>query len=594
MNTITRSTFLKQTAKAATLVSIAGFSSWQLEAAPEKKRKFEVRNAFLQRLIKANDSQAEKLLATDVNELKFSRKIGSDFAVLCAAYCSPESKYFHNTEVVATLEKQVSFLTGFQTADGTVNIANLESPPDTAFLLESLTAGAFLLIKDGSAALATVNSSIKSFLLRAGEALITGGVHTPNHRWVVCAALARFNVLYPNKKYLARIDDWLGEGIFNDSDGHYPERSINYSYVEDNSMITMARLLNKPALLAPVRKNLEMLWYYMDPNGDMVTNDSRRQDQYMNKRMVDFYLHYRYMAIHDNSAKFAGITSVIEGMDDFESRIINNTLYLVLENEVLQKELPTATPPPVTYEKLFATSHLLRIRRNDITTTLFGGVDWPIIIASGRSDSPNFFAYRKGKAILNYLRLSTRFFSMGYFYSDGLKKAGNQYVLSKKLTVPYYQPLPKNLRNKAGDYKLSPSIDDRFWNKMDFKNRPVSNIKTLDTKVTLTETDGKAELAFDITGLPGVEVTIELCFKTGGKLSGVFKGENDNSFLEEGTGKYEMDGDIISFGPGIVKHKNITALEGERYSTHFGSLRTEGAHVYLTGITPFSHKLIFS
>lgn len=562
-------------------------------AGPEKKR-FEVKTGLLQRMLKANDAQVEKLLNADMATYNFSRKAGHDFAAACAAYSSSESRYYHSADVVASLEKLVEFLARFQAADGTVNIANLESPPDTAFLMESLTAGAFLLKKDGSAALVNVNESIKKFLLKAGEALVTGGVHTPNHRWVICAALARLNKLYPNPKYLARIEDWLGEGIFNDADGHYPERSMNYGYVEDNSLITMARLLNKPALLEPVRKNLQLTWYCTETNGDLVSNDSRRQDKYLQLNIVIFYLHYRYMAIRDNSAMFVGIAQFIETLGGFEERVVNTALYLFLENDLLQKELPQTTPPAVNFEKLFTTSDLLRIRRNDTTITLFGGIDQPLIIASGRSESPNFFAYRKGKAILNYMRLSTRFFSTGYFYSDGLKKVGSSYVLSKKLDVPYYQPLPKNLRNAKGDYKLSPSIDDRFWNKMEFKNRPVSNVKTLQTKVALTETNGTAALQFDITGQPGVEVTIELNFRIGGKLSGAAKGENDKYFLEDGTGKYEMDGDTISFGPGIAKHRNVTGLEGERYTTHFGSLRTEGTHVYLTGITPFTHTLQFS
>jgi hypothetical protein len=220
-------------------------------------------------------------------------------------------------------------------------------------------------------------------------------------------------------------------------------------------------------------------------------------------------------------------------------------------------------------------------------------VDWPIIIASGRSNSPDFFSYRKGSAILKYMRLSSNFFSLGYFYSEGLKKEGNKYILHKKLEVPYYQPLPKDKRNSKGDYKLSPSIDDRFWNKMDFKNRPVSNVKTLETTISFIETNGRVELNFKIEGLKDVPVTIELCFLEGGKLSGVLT-EGENNFLEKDFAEYQMGNETIRFGPGSLAHKVITGLEGERYSTHFGSLKTPGMHVYLTGVTPFSHMLTFS
>ena len=300
------------------------------------------------------------------------------------------------------------------------------------------------------------------------------------------------------------------------------------------------------------------------------------------------------MAIHDNSRVLAGVAKYIENLDGFKKELMNISLFHFLEDPMLLKELPAETPLPVNYEKLFTTSSLLRIRRNNTTATLFGGADWPIIIASGRSNSPNFFAYRKGNAILKYARLSSNFFSMGYFYSEGIKKAGEKYILHKKLEVPYYQPLPKDLRNKAGDYKLSPSIDNRFWNKMDFSKRPVSNVKTQDTTVTFSETNGNVELLFEVNGLEGVPVTIELCFNEGGKLTGVTPGDKGDSFLENGFGQYEAGGDTIQFGPGTVASQTITGLEGERYSTHFGSLRTEGMHVYLTGTTPFKHKLTFS
>src|ERR1700728_2720660 len=100
---------------------------------------------------------------------------------------------------------------------------------------------------------AKINYKLKEFLVSAGEALATGGVHTPNHRWVVSSALAQLNSLFPSAKYVDRIDDWLDEGVFCDVDGQFEERSTGiYSRVVDNAMITMARLLNRPQLLEPV------------------------------------------------------------------------------------------------------------------------------------------------------------------------------------------------------------------------------------------------------------------------------------------------------------------------------------------------------
>ncbi|MCG2613236.1 hypothetical protein LZZ85_03055 [Terrimonas sp. NA20] len=613
MKNINRNEFLKTSMKASALVALAQFGSPLLSFAQSTGQGGDVDTAFMDSLVAANDTRVGTIL--QAGRVGAGRALGQDFAFIASAFASPGSKYYHDAKVVDHLQKLTNTLLEHQSEDGTLNAGNLESPPDTAFLMESLTCGAYILQKDNSASMKEINGQIKKFSQKVGEALIHGGVHTPNHRWVVCQVLARLNELYPDKRYLTRIEDWLGEGVFQDKDGHYPERSQNYADVENNSMITLGRLLNRPAMFDYARKNLDMAYYYMDPNGDLTVNDSRRQDQWSSKSIMAFYLHYRYLAIKQNNGMFAAVAKFIETLPGFDKDIINNRIYDFLENPVLQQQLPKATELPVNFEKLFTTSSLLRIRRNDTTVTLFGGCDLPTIIASGRSNSPNFFAYRKGKAILKYMRLSSSFFSMGYFYSDGMKKEGNKYVLYRKLTAPYYQPLPKDKRKKDGDYKLSPSIDDRFWNKMDFSNRPVSNVKSLESKVTLTENNGAVQLDFEVTGPEGVSVTIELCFNEGGKLSGVTTApENQNaspyesnygrntantpgepnSFLTTGEGSYEFGNDKITFGPGTGSVRAVRGLEGERYSTHFGSLRTKGMYVYLTGNTPFKHTLKLS
>ncbi len=549
---------------------------------------------LFERMVKANDRVVQQLLDVEKRGA-FGRRVGYEFAALVSCYVAEGSEYHHKPAIIPALEKIVTQLLAVQAPDGTVSIGNLESPPDTAFLLEPLCAGAKILGEYNAPGSSEIQEKIKTFITNAAKALTAGGVHTPNHRWVISAALAQINELYPNKKYVARIDEWLSEGVFNDADGHYPERSITYSFVENRAFLTMGRLLNRPALFVPVRKNLQMSYYYMDPGGDLVTTDSRRQDQYMTRTIVSWYPLYRTLAIIDENPTFAAVAKYIESLPDFEKTVVDAALFQFLDTPLLQKEMPTPAVLPVNYEKLFTTSHLARIRKGDTTTTIFGGIDWPITIASGRSNSPNFFAYRKGQAQLKYLRLSSEFFSMGYFYSQGLKKQGNQYILHKKLQVPYYQPLPKNLRKASGDYTLSPSIDDRFWNKMAFDKRPVSNLKKLETTVTVSETGGRTELHFNVTGMQGVAVTIELCFREGGEISGVktTEGQPKNYFLEKEEGKYEYKGDTIHFGPGVNAGKLPVNIEGERYSTHFGTLRTEGIHVYLTGTTPFEHKLYF-
>jgi hypothetical protein len=597
MKRITRGTFIERCANMSALAMIYPYhthlTAWSGESTPKNNL---VDNELLQRMVDANDNQVSRLMKSLGDQRNRNpRRLGHQFAMMSASYCHPGSIHHQCPEVSGHLERIANHLLELQRPDGTLNAGNLESPPDTAFVLDPLCAGLSLLLPNKSADIHKTKADIRKFILQAGEALSVGGVHTPNHRWVLCAALARINALYPDQKYIDSINDWLGEGIFIDSEGHFPERSRNYSEVENKSLITMGRLLKMPGLLEPVRKNLEMTYYYMEPNGDLVTNDSRRQDQYSSKSILSYYLHYRYMANLDNNGDFAAIARFIETLEGFEEEVLTHALFYFMEEPLLQKRMPDGHLLPDNYEKLFVTSKLLRIRRGDTTMTFFGGVDWPLIIASGRSNSPDFFAFRKGEAILRYMRLSSRFFNMGYFYSGGLMKDGERYILHKKLEVPYYQPLPVEYRNARGDYELSQSIDGRFWNKMSFEKRPVSNVKTLETTVTLREINGSAEVNFEVMGQEDVMVTIELCFREGGELSGVTLSDTqtDIHFLEQGMGQYRYGKDTIHFGPGTMAHKYTNRLEGERYSTHHGTLRTEGQRVYLTGMTPFVHKITF-
>ncbi|GAB2560660.1 hypothetical protein [Spirosoma aerophilum] len=589
MKDITRKTFLHQLTGLGAAVALSPLIAWKGDEQVEEE--------FYQKVVQANTKEVGRLLqmfASDITELR--RRLGFDLANLAAAFNEPSSPYYRKPELIPVMEKVIRFLVTKQQDDGTLDLGNLSSPPDTAFILEPLCTAATILKMTDLPSLSVVKTQLKQFILKAGEALRTGGIHTPNHRWVVSAALAKINELFPNPGYVRRIDEWLSEGVFMDKEGHYLERSMIYSEVIDRCLITMAHLLKRPKLLESVRRNLQMTYFYLEPNGDLVTNDSRRQDQFMTVNCLPYYHDYRFMAIQDANPEFAAIARYIETVKGFDERISNDLLAYFLETPLYKQPLPTPKAPPINFEKFFRETNLVRIRQQDTTTTIFGGTDFPFIVASGRSTSPNFFAYRKGEAILNYMRLSTSFFNTGYFHSQGITYAQGEYVLHQKIEAPYYQPLPDKYKLASGNYKHSPSTDGRFWNKMDFEHRPQSNIRTIETRIGIRKENGGNELRFSVKGAAGVLVTIELCFKAGGDVSGLKKieGTADSYSIEGESGQYTYGKDTIRFGPGVFTHKKISGLEGEVYSSHFGSLKTEGVHVYLTAVTPFEHTFRIS
>ncbi|MEZ4847521.1 MAG: hypothetical protein R3B93_02575 [Bacteroidia bacterium] len=549
---------------------------------------------MLNRLVKANDQSVERFLQSisAPQRWQYYRNLSEAFSVFTAAFSHPESVYYESNDVLKASDTIIDQLLGLQYPNGTLDSGgNRKSPPDTAFLLEALYPSALILRKNETKETASVKAKLDTFLLAAGEGIRTGGVHTPNHRWEISSVLAKLYHLYGDKKYVTRIDEWLAEGIYQNSDGNYPERSRNYAVVENEAFMVIGEILNRPEFFDIVSKNLTSTYYYMEPDGELVSLDSRRQDQFRPILSWKTYLPYRYMAIHENSDFFASIAREIESFDGFDRNILSRSLPHFMGSEILQKEMPKGQTLPTTFTKHFKDSDLVRIKRGNITVSIFGGNDLPLTVASGRSCNPTFFTFRKGAAILEYARLSTSFFNTGYVRSEGLKKEGNTYTLHEKKEAYYYHPMPEKKRNKKGDYKLSPSLDGRFWSKMDFESRPKTTLE-LESKIVIEEVDNSFRLNIEVEGAENVEVTLDLCFKDGGTFEGVLQGQNEKDFfLEGGMAKYIVGNDTIEVGPGKYEHARIRGLDGEVYSTHFGSIKGEGQHLYITGIVPFKHSI---
>jgi hypothetical protein len=576
--------FTRRTAlgRAAALAASAGA---QIITAQESAPVDEGQRTFL-RLLKSSD---DTVLSAPAGR---GLGRGANVAALVAAYCSKESVHYRSERLVPLMERATQVFVDAQNPDGTLDAGNLASPPDTGFVVEGLAASLGVLRTMDDPPLRQTKDILSKFLLAAGEALVTGGVHTPNHRWVICCALARINALFPATRYVNRIDDWLGEGIYQDADGQFEERSTGiYSRVTDNAFLTISRLLKRPALLDPVRRNLEMNLYYLHPDGEMETVASRRQDQNMAVSVANYYLQYRYLAIHDNNPRFAAATRLIQERSGVGFVEGANPLIYFLDEPLLRKPLPEGGAVPSDYVRVFKNSGVARIRRGAASATVYGGSDWPLGVASGLASNPTFFSLRKGRAVLESVRMGGQFFSEGVFRSEGLGVEGERYTLHQRFDVPYYQPLPRDRRSTRGDYELTPARDVRFWSKLNFPRRQMSNVQVLDQKVAVAENRGSFELHFEITGHPHVPYAVELAFRPGGELSGSFQEvvtRNDAKvyFLKEGTGRYRLGDDVIEFGPGQAEHQQIN-LSGPSYTAHGAALRTPGTCIYITGFTPF-------
>ncbi|MEX1238935.1 MAG: hypothetical protein WEB30_04430, partial [Cyclobacteriaceae bacterium] len=514
------------------------------------------RNELLLNLIKVNDKYIANALTRQLTE-KSKTYYGAVFdadsvvspigtaqllqALMCS-YVSHESKYFQSEEILSRMELATGALLNLQHDDGTIDLltTNFHSTPDLGFTIFPLGLSYSIMMKHNRIKYGNLPALMKQYLVKAGNALSVGGIHTPNHRWVVCAALSWLYSFFPDPKYKARIDQWLAEKIDIDPDGQYNERSTAvYTPVTNRSLIDIARKMRYDHLYDVIRKNLNLTFYFVHANGEIATESSNRQDKYLQGSMAGYYLAYNYMALLDKDSRYSGMVRYIQSTVP-----LDHLVYMLphfIEDPGLLGTLPEPAPIPTSYHKHFKYSDMVRIRE--------GSVDMSVI-----TNNPTFFTFFKGEAALEAVRLSSAFFGKGQFESQKLEKKGNTYILSSTLYGPYYQPLPKE--------KIP--LDTDAWTKVPRTEREQSEVQTLHTKIYVTEKSGKATIRVSVDGPKNLPVTLEFGFRRGGSFENVYpRGGIENAFLMKNGGyaTYGKGNDLIKIGPAVVTHK-WTQLRG--------------------------------
>ncbi|MBK8514293.1 MAG: hypothetical protein KA109_07920 [Saprospiraceae bacterium] len=486
---------------------------------------------------------------------------------LTCAYVSPSSKYFHDGTLLKSMEAGIDYILRCQHEDGTIDLltTNFHSTPDLAFTVEPTALAYKLLSKDDHEASLTLRQKLKTFLWRGGEALSVGGIHTPNHRWVVSMALARINELFPNEKYLHRIDQWLAEGIDIDADGQYNERSTSvYSPLSDRWLITMARILNRPELFAPVRKNLDMTQYLIHINGDLVTELSKRQDQYTTAPCQAYFLPYLLMGIHHRDTQYLNMARWIN--TKFGVKALSGNLAYILEDTSVHAAFSgeVQTDYPLKhFERYFEKSALVRWSDGKSDATLI-------------AHNPILFSLQYPDIHLRAVRCAAAFFGKGQFIGDTLYSTQDGYELTQYMEGPYFQPLAKDSVTGDGD-----------WDKMPREKRQQSEVQHLNYKLQVSKRQGAYHLNFSILGTDKVPVAIELNFDESNQFATQLH-EVPNTELAYFLEKDDL---IIKNGSGRM------IIQGGRHDHSWTNLRgalprLKGKSVYITGFTPFEHELM--
>ncbi|MNZ71758.1 hypothetical protein D3C78_901240 [compost metagenome] len=388
----------------------------------------------------------------------------------------------------------------FQHADGTISPGwtNMHSPPDTAFVVGGLAQVYMLMSEHAWEPLGAATEQIRKFLERTVPALLTGGCHTPNHRWVITAALGFMYNLTGRPELKERANAWLAEGLDCTEDGEWTERSNGiYNAVSDIVLYYTAEQLDRPELLEPVRRNLRMMGYMLHPDGEVVTDYSGRQDFGTRFDMGNYFLILKLMAAHDKDPLFEALAEVAAEALSHPGGLPNHAMIGLLRYKALRGQAVEPAKLPEQYRVIINGGFAREQYLSRMEAAGHGGriyhsrlhPDFGAPVARQRdgatsvtvmTETSSFFALRHGAAKLLGVQLGTSF-EPGFVRMSSLQQLDDGYRLTATEKKGYYGPVSAEHLPESASGEVSP------WYLLPHHLREMTHEQRHDVEVEITE-----------------------------------------------------------------------------------------------------------
>lgn len=436
-----------------------------------------------------------------------------------------------------------------QRSSGRVDLitCNFDSGPDTGFLVQQLGC-AYHVAREWSAAddrLPELLQRIETLLRRAAPGLITGGIHTPNHRWAVTSALALIHQLFPEVPVESGIAPLLAEGIDTDAEGFHSERSIGvYDSLNDRAFLIWTECGGPADLLDHVRNNLELNLHLFHADGSAETGLSSRQDKGQKVVPAGFASCYLWMAALEGDGRFAAMAqqlwhAALAGPSQPALASVGWLAHALLR---FGDRLPAPAPLPREFDRTYPRAGLHRIGRGA----------WDVSIFRGRTSVLNL---QHGPARLASLSISQPYMGIGQFQASAmhvqpqgtieLVSAGRRYHDRPGYVMPLGEPVVWD--------------DDGWWGRAQ-QRREV--LRQPDPEMVLTITPGDEGLSCrlrTVSGLDGVAVQIALDFPPGGlwvtESDALAPVAGQTVLLRQGAGRMVYGTHFIEVACGSEKHR---------------------------------------
>lgn len=474
-------------------------------------------------------------------------------------YLLPESAHAGDLGLVERIEAAAAWGRRRRTAGGRFDLlsTNFDSSPDTGFTVQAMApvvrAAQRVAATDPGAA--RIVEALGELMRTAGPGMVSGGFHTPNHRWVLVSALSMCSELFPDlaPQLMPTVEAYLAEGIDINEDGEFTERSTSvYNPVCDRALRLAAESLGRDELLDHVRANLEMSYHLMHQDGTVVTSFSTRQDRGARAVPVGLADAYYWLARKQEDPRFAAMAEWLVARSGTGGLW---TLEPFLTHPEWRDESSVClTAPETSYRKAYLASGLWRARRERTSATVAEGMDSP-------------FSLRHGEAELSAVRVSSTYFATGQFVGEKMEMidgdAGTRLRHPGRNSMKHY---PEGYDGPLYWLPLSDGTKVEAGNWSDVRPRRPRNPlppQQIVMEVTEAAVSGNEMAAFDLHlrtegGVEGVPFQVVCVFEPGGIIttdSAILQTPaGSTAFLCDGEAAYRVGSDIIRVGPGASAH----------------------------------------
>jgi hypothetical protein len=489
-----------------------------------------------------------------------------------SVYFTPESRFYHDSGLETTLRLAAEFVTREQRLNGSFDFTscNFYSAPDTSFCFKRLIAAYRLIEKYGDEKVPFIRDMkvwYRKTLHQALNGIMTGGFHTPNHRWGISAALMQGANLFADEEDFAkqlrdRATQYLNEGIDGDEDGEYAERSTgNYNAVVNNAMMALYQETGDDKYLGYVRRNLRMMFYYIDPDDTIFTQNSTRQDQGKQMYADKYFYQYLYMAEHDGADDFDAAAHKILADNTNRGDLAPDCWHIVIRHDEMLHHEFRHYGFPTEYRKFFKHAGVLRVRNKNYCYTLING-------------KSSFLYFKKGSFCVG-MKVGESYCDIRNFIPQKIETDGAKSVLEAENEGWYYLPFEKK-----------PETSD--WWKMDQSKRKKLVSSRIHTVLNVEEKPEGLTLHLHTDGLDRLPLRVEFDIPAGTALEHpafAMKAEAaQHLILRDGYITLRYEDEEIKLGPGFAEHEFKGHYQNEE-------INVGGFTLYMNAYTPVDRTI---